>query len=56
MQVGRLKRDLESLNEQRERAREEAKRAEQARMQLEAEIKVGAAGARAGAHGCCLGL
>jgi peptidoglycan hydrolase CwlO-like protein len=40
-QISRLTRDLESLEEQRDRAREEGKRSEQQRIQLEAEIKVG---------------
>jgi len=42
LQVARLQREMEGLEEQRARAREEAKRAEQARQQLEQEIKVGA--------------
>jgi septal ring factor EnvC (AmiA/AmiB activator) len=41
-QVARLSRELEALEEARTRAREEAQRAEQARIQLEAEMKVGA--------------
>jgi len=41
IEVARLSRELEGLEEQRARAREEAQRAEQARIQLEAEIKVG---------------
>ena len=40
MQVARLQREMEGLEEQRTRAREEARRAEHARQQLEMEIKV----------------
>lgn len=40
-QVSRLKRELASLEEARGRSREEAQRSEQARMALEAELKVG---------------
>jgi hypothetical protein len=41
--VARLSRELEALEEQRSRAREDAQRAETGRIQLEAEIKVGRA-------------
>jgi hypothetical protein len=51
-QVGRLTRDLEGMLEQRDRAREEATRAEQARIQLEAEIKVGGLAGNGGVL-CC---
>ena len=40
-QVARLQREMEGLEEQRARAREDAKKAEQSRQQLEQEIKVG---------------
>lgn len=40
VQVARLQREMEGLEEQRTRAREEARRAEHARQQLEMEIKV----------------
>lgn len=43
MQVARLQREMEGLEEQRSRAREEARKAEHARQQLEQEIKVSAA-------------
>jgi hypothetical protein len=39
-QVARLQREMEGLEEQRTRAREEARKAEHARQQLEQEIKV----------------
>jgi DNA-binding transcriptional regulator YdaS (Cro superfamily) len=39
-QVSRLQREVEGLEEQRARAREDAKRSELARQQLEQEIKV----------------
>lgn len=44
-QVSRLNRELEALEEQRTRARDDAQKADKARIQLEAEIKV--CGARA---------
>jgi hypothetical protein len=40
LQVSRLQREVEGLEEQRARAREDAKRSELARQQLEQEIKV----------------
>jgi hypothetical protein len=40
VQVARLQREVEGLEEQRARAREDAKRSELARQQLEQEIKV----------------
>lgn len=40
LQVARLQREMEGLEEQRARAREEARKAEHARQQLEQEIKV----------------
>jgi hypothetical protein len=52
-QVARLTRDLEGMLEQRDRAREEATRAEQARIQLEAEIKVGDFGPAGVGLVCC---
>lgn len=55
IEVARLSRELEGLEEQRARAREEAQRAERARIQLEAEVKVGG-GERACSwwyHACC---
>jgi hypothetical protein len=42
-QVSRLQREVEGLEEQRARAREDAKRSELARQQLEQEIKVSTA-------------
>jgi FtsZ-binding cell division protein ZapB len=40
VQVARLQREMDGLEEQRTRAREEARKAEHARQQLEQEIKV----------------
>jgi len=40
LQVARLQREVEGLEEQRARAREDAKRSEAARQQLDMEIKV----------------
>lgn len=40
LQVSRLQREVEGLEEQRARARDDAKRSELARQQLEQEIKV----------------
>lgn len=39
-QMSRLHRELERLTEERDRARDEVKRSEQHRQQLEAELKV----------------
>lgn len=44
----RLKRELDRVTEERDRARESGKRAEQARQQLEVELKVRGGNARAG--------
>lgn len=41
VQVSRLRRELERLTDERDRARDEGKRAEQLKGQLEAELKVG---------------
>lgn len=50
-QVSRLKRELDALEEARARSREEAQRAEQARMALEVELKVWGGGH---GRGCAL--